>query len=417
MTDFENLSYHSLISEEIEMKKLSIDKVDLKNKRVLVRVDFNVPLDENLKVTNDIRIVESLPTIKKIIASGGKAILMSHLGRPKGERKPEFSLKPAAERLATLLGKDVKLAPDCIGAETEKLVNEMKPGDVILLENLRFHKQEEKNDPEFAKQLANLGNVYINDAFGSAHRAHASTEGVTKFIKTCAAGYLMQKELDYLGTALANPERPYCALLGGAKISGKIDVINNLLDKVDALIVGGGMAFTFFKAQGKEIGKSLLEKEKLDLAKELLEKVKSSKLKFLLPVDVVVADEFKNDSPSVTVDVDNIPADKMGLDIGPKSIKLFSDELLKSKTIVWNGPMGVFEMDNFAKGTFVIAEALARATESGAVTIIGGGDSAAAIGKAGLDKKVSHVSTGGGASLEFLEGKILPGVAALTDVK
>lgn len=397
------------------MNKLSIDKVDLKNKRVLVRVDFNVPLDEKLNVTNDIRIVESLPTIKKIIDSGGKAILMSHLGRPKGERKPEFSLKPAAERLGKLLGKEVKLAPDCIGAETERLVNEMKSGDVVILENLRFHKQEEKNDPEFARQLASLGDVYINDAFGSAHRAHASTEGVTKYIKTCAAGYLMQKELDYLGSALANPKRPYCAVLGGAKISGKIDVINNLIDKVDTLIVGGGMAFTFFKAQGKEIGKSLLEQEKLELARELLGKIKSGKLKFLLPVDVVVADEFKNDSPTAIVDVDNIPADKMGLDIGPKSIKLFSDELMKSKTIVWNGPMGVFEMSNFAKGTFAVAQALAKATESGAITVIGGGDSAAAIADAGLEKKVSHVSTGGGASLEFLEGKVLPGVVSLTD--
>ena len=398
------------------MNKLSIDNVDLINKRVLVRVDFNVPLDEKLNITNDIRIVESLPTIKKIISSGGKAILMSHLGRPKGERKPEFSLKPAAKRLSELLGKEVKLAPDCIGSDVEKMVNEMKPGDVILLENLRFHKQEEKNDPEFAKQLAKLGDVYINDAFGSAHRAHASTEGVTKFIKTCAAGYLMQKELDYLGKALAKPKRPYCAILGGAKISGKIDVIKNLLDKVDSLIVGGGMAFTFFKAEGKEIGKSLLEVEKLDLAKDLLQNLKSSKIKFLLPVDVVVADEFKNESPSKVVSVDNIPPDKMGLDIGPETIKLFSDELMKSKTIVWNGPMGVFEMDNFAKGTFEIAQVLAKATSGGAVTVIGGGDSAAAISKAGLDKKVSHVSTGGGASLEFLEGKVLPGVAALTDV-
>ena len=398
------------------MNKLSIDKVDLKNKSVLVRVDFNVPLDEKLNVTNDIRIVESLPTIKKIISSGGKAILMSHLGRPKGERKSEFSLKPAAERLSKLLGKEVKLAPDCIGAETKKLVNEMKPGDVVLFENLRFHKQEEKNDPDFAKQLAKLGDVYVNDAFGSAHRAHASTEGVTKYIKTCAAGYLMRKELDYLGNALANPKRPYCAILGGAKISGKIDVINNLLDKVDILIVGGGMAFTFFKAQGKEIGKSLLEEEKLDLAKELLEKVKLLKLKFLLPVDVVVANEFKNESPSKVVSVDKIPVDKMGLDIGPETIKLFSDELMKAKTIIWNGPMGVFEMDQFAKGTFAIADTLAKATENGSVTVIGGGDSAAAISKAGLEKKVSHVSTGGGASLEFLEGKVLPGVAALNDV-
>lgn len=398
------------------MSKLSIDKVDLKNKRVLVRVDFNVPLDENLEVTDDMRIVGSLPTLKKIISSGGKTILMSHLGRPKGERKPEFSLKPVAERLGKLLGKEVKLAPDCVGADTEKLVHEMKAGEVILLENVRFHKEEEKNESEFAGQLAKLGDVYINDAFGSAHRAHASTAGITKYIKTCAAGYLMQKELDYLGSALANPKKPYCAILGGAKISGKIDVINNLLDKVDVLIVGGGMAFTFFKAQGYEIGKSLLEPEKLELAKELLTKVKSSKLKFLLPVDVIVANEFKNDSPALTVDVDNIPADKMGLDIGPKSVKLFSDELMKSKTIVWNGPMGVFEMENFSKGTFTIADVLAKATENGAVTVIGGGDSAAAISNAGLEKKVSHVSTGGGASLEFLEGKILPGVAALTDV-
>ena len=398
------------------MNKLSIDKVDLKNKRVLVRVDFNVPLDEKLNVTNDIRIVESLPTIKKIVSSGGKAILMSHLGRPKGEKKPEFSLKPAADRLSKLLGKEVKLAPDCIGAETEKLVNEMKPGDVVLLENLRFHKQEEKNDPDFAKELASLGDVYIDDAFGSAHRAHASTEGVTKYINTCAAGYLMKKELDYLGSALADPQRPYCAVLGGAKISGKIDVINNLIDKVDTLIIGGGMAFTFFKAEGKEIGKSLLEEEKIELAKDLIQKLKSTKVKFLLPGDVVVAKEFSNDSPAETVSVDNIPVNKMGLDIGPETINLFKDELLKSKTIVWNGPMGVFEMDKFAKGTFAIARALAEATEKGAVTVIGGGDSAAAISKAGLEDKVSHVSTGGGASLEFLEGKILPGVAALSDV-
>lgn len=397
------------------MKKLSIDDIDLKDKRVLVRVDFNVPLDDKQNVTNDIRIVESIPTIKKIISSDGKTILMSHLGRPKGERKTEFSLKPAAERLGKLLGEKVKLASDCVGPETEKLVNEMKAGDVVLLENVRFHKEEEKNDPEFAKQLAKLGDVYINDAFGSAHRAHASTEGVTNYINICAAGYLMQKELDYLGKALAQPKRPYCAILGGAKISGKIDVIINLLDKVDTLIVGGGMAFTFFKAQGKEIGKSLLEEEKLDLAKELLEKVKQSNLKFLLPVDVVVADEFTNDSPSATVDVDYIPADKMALDIGPKSIKLFSDELMQSRTIVWNGPMGVFEMENFAKGTFAIAETLAKATGNGATTVIGGGDSAAAISDAGLKEKVSHVSTGGGASLEFLEGKVLPGVAALTD--
>jgi len=397
------------------MSKLSIDKLELKNQRVLVRVDFNVPLDENLQITDDIRITSALPTIKKIINDGGKAILMSHLGRPKGEVNAKYSLLPAAKRLSELLKKEIKLAPDCIGAEVESLVKEMNPGDVILLENLRFHKEEEKNIPDFAQQLARLGDIYVNDAFGSAHRAHASTEGITKFIKVCAAGYLMQKELDYLGSAISNPARPYTAILGGAKISGKIDVIMNLFNKVDTLIIGGGMAFTFFKAQGKEIGKSLLEDEKLSLAKEVLQKAEKSKIKFLLPVDVIVAEEFKNDSPASVVEVDNIPSDKMGLDIGPETIKLFCEEIAKAKTIVWNGPMGVFEMDNFAKGTFAVADALAKATSKGTVTIIGGGDSAAAISKAGLEDKVSHVSTGGGASLEFLEGKVLPGVAALTE--
>ncbi|MFN3693982.1 MAG: phosphoglycerate kinase [Ignavibacterium sp.] len=397
------------------MNKLTIDKVELKGKRVLVRVDFNVPLDENLNITDDTRIVESLPTIKKIVAEGGKAILMSHLGRPKGGPNPKYSLKPTAIRLSELLGKEVKLAPDCVGDEVKAMVNQMKDGDVLILENVRFHPEEEKNDPEFAKQLAELGDVYINDAFGSAHRAHASTEGVTKYIKVCAAGYLMQKELEYLGAAVSNPKRPYVAILGGAKISGKIDVINNLLDKVDTLIIGGGMAFTFFKAQGKEIGKSLLEEEKIELAKEVLQKVKNTGVKFLLPVDVVVASDFNNDSPWTVVNVDSIPSDKMGLDIGPETIKLFKEEILKARTVVWNGPMGVFEFDNFAKGTFAIAQALAEATANGVVTVIGGGDSAAAIAKAGLKEKVSHVSTGGGASLEFLEGKILPGVAALND--
>lgn len=398
------------------MKKLSIDNLDLKNKRVLVRVDFNVPLDENLKITDDRRISSSLPTIKKIITDGGKAILMSHLGRPKGKVNLKYSLKPVAEKLSELLGKKVTLAPDCIGAEVKNLVNKMNPGDVLLLENLRFHEEEEKNDPEFSKQLAELGDVYVNDAFGSAHRAHSSTEGVTKYIKLNASGYLMQKELDYLGSAISNPIRPYCAILGGAKISGKIDVIQNLLDKVDTMIIGGGMAYTFFKAQGLEIGKSLLEEEKLEMAKELLTKISKSKVKFLLPVDITIADEFKNDSPSSIVNINEIPEDKMGLDIGPKTIKLFRDELLNSKTIVWNGPMGVFEMDNFAKGTNAIAETLVEATGRGATTIVGGGDSAAAISKAGLEDKVSHVSTGGGASLEFLEGKTLPGVLALNDL-
>jgi len=399
------------------VRKLFIEDLNLKGKRVLVRVDFNVPLDENQNITDDIRIVSALPTIKKIINDGGKAILMSHLGRPKGERIEKFSLKPVAERLSQLLNQKVTFAPDCIGEEVKRIVEGMNDGDVVLLENLRFHSGETKNDPEFAKQLAELGDVYVNDAFGTAHRAHASTEGVTKYIEKCAAGYLMQKEIEFLGNAVNNPVRPFTAILGGAKISGKIDVIKSLFQKVDSLIIGGGMAFTFFKAMGYEIGKSLLEEEKIDLAKEILEKAERTKMSFLLPMDVVVASEFSNDAEPETVEVENIPADKMGLDIGPKSVELFRKVILNSKTVVWNGPMGVFEFDNYAKGTFAIAEALAEATEKGAITIIGGGDSAAAIKKAGLSDKVTHVSTGGGASLEFLEGKTLPGIAALTDVK
>lgn len=397
------------------MNKLSINEVNFSGKKTLVRVDFNVPLDENLNITDDIRITSSLPTINKIIADGGKVILMSHLGRPKGEPNAKYSLKPAAVRLSELLGKEVKLAPDCVGAEVKAMVDAMQNGDVILLENLRFHKEEEKNVPEFAKEIAELGEVYVNDAFGSAHRAHASTEGVTKYISVCAAGFLMQKELDYLGKAIADPKRPFIAILGGSKISGKIDVINNLIDKVDTLIIGGGMAYTFFKAQGKEIGTSILEAEKIELAKELLEKLGNSKVKFMLPVDVLVGDEFKNETPQMSVSVDAIPADKMGMDVGPETIKLFSEEIVNAKTIVWNGPLGVFEFDNFARGTNAVAQALVEATAKGAITIIGGGDSAAAISKAGLDDKVSHVSTGGGASLEFLEGKVLPGVDALTN--
>lgn len=397
------------------MGKLFIEDLDLKGKKVLVRVDFNVPLNENLEITDDIRITSALPTIEKIIKDGGKAILMSHLGRPKGGPNPKYSLKPTAVRLGELLGKEVKLAPDCIGEEVKKMVDAMKDGDVLILENVRFHPEEEKNDTEFAKQLASLGDVYINDAFGSAHRAHASTEGITKYIGQNASGYLMKKELDYLGSAVENPKRPFTAILGGAKISGKIDVIQQLMSKVDNLIVGGGMGYTFYKAQGMEIGTSLLEADKIDLAKEILEKAKSSGVNFLLPVDVVVASEFDNCSISEVVPVNAIPADKMGLDIGPKTIEKFKEVILNSKTIVWNGPMGVFEFDNFAKGTNSIAEALVEATEKGAITVIGGGDSAAAIKKAGLDDKVSHVSTGGGASLEYLEGKVLPGVEALTN--
>lgn len=397
------------------MNKLTIDDISLKGKKVLVRVDFNVPLNEQQHITDDIRIVESLPTIKKILNDGGRAILMSHLGRPKGKPKPEFSLKPVAVHLSKLLGKPVQFAPDCIGTETKKMADGLKDGECLLLENLRYHNEEEANDPSFAKLLASLGDVYVNDAFGTAHRAHASTEGVTKFIKICGAGYLMQKELDYLGRAVGNPARPYIAILGGAKISGKIDVIQNLMSKVDALIIGGGMMFTFYKAQGMEIGKSLLEEDKVELAKQILTEAQGKNIKLMLPTDCVVADKVENDAATQTVSVKQIPAGWFGLDIGPESVKLFSEEIRKAKTVVWNGPMGVFEMDRFAEGTNAVARALADATKNGAITIVGGGDSAAAIAKAGLQKSVSHVSTGGGASLEFLEGKVLPGVAALTN--
>lgn len=396
------------------MHKLSIDDIELKGKRVLVRVDFNVPLDENQNITDDKRIVASLPTIKKIIQDGGKAILMSHLGRPKGERKPEFSLEPVAKRLSELLNKNVIFSNDCIGDDTKLLVDNLQSSEVILLENLRFHNEEEKDDPDFAKALAEWGDVYVNDAFGTAHRAHASTEGITKFISPCVAGYLMKKELDYLGSKLENPQRPYCAILGGAKISGKIDVIKSLLGKVDTLLIGGGMAFTFFKAQGKEIGTSLLEVDKIDLAKEILNEIKNSNTRLFLPIDIITADKFSNESAFQVVDVDNMPSNQMGLDIGPETIKLFSEQIINSKTIVWNGPMGVFEFKNFANGTFSVAKVLKEATINGSITIVGGGDSASAIKEAGLEESVSHVSTGGGASLEFLEGKILPGVEALT---
>jgi phosphoglycerate kinase len=397
------------------MKKLTIDDLELNGKRVLVRVDFNVPLDENRRITDATRIVETLPTLKKIIESNGRVIVMSHLGRPKGKPKPEFSLRPVAEKLQELIGRPVQFANDCIGKEVEDQAAKLQDGDILLLENLRFHEEEEKNDSDFAAKLARLGEIYVNDAFGSAHRAHASTEGVTKHFQQCAAGYLMQKELAYLGQAVGKPERPYVAILGGAKISGKIDVISNLLDKVDALLIGGGMAYTFFKAEGKEIGTSLLEEDKIDLAKEVIQKAAEKNVKMLFPIDCVIADKFDKDAATEIVDAGAIKPDWMALDIGPKTIELFTNELLHAKTVVWNGPMGVFEMDKFATGTNEIAKILTETTKKGAVTIIGGGDSAAAIAKLGLEKEVSHVSTGGGASLEFLEGKELPGVAALTD--
>lgn len=395
------------------MTTKTIDDVSLKGKKVLVRVDFNVPMTSDLKVSDDKRIVESLPTIKKILAEGGAVILMSHLGRPKGKPTPEFSLKPVAERLAALIGKEVKFASDCVGKPARAAVDTLKPGEVLLLENLRFHAEEEKNDEAFAKELASLGDVYVNDAFGTAHRAHASTEGVTHFLKPAVAGYLMKKEIEYLAKAVTNPERPYVAILGGAKISGKIDVIQNLLPKIDALIIGGGMAFTFFRAQGMEVGDSLVEQEKLVLAKQILDEAKAKHMRLILPVDCVVADKFDNDAQRKVVPVNRIPVGWRGLDIGPETVKIINMELRRAKTIVWNGPMGVFEMPNFANGTLEVAKLLVDATKSGATTIVGGGDSAAAIAQAGYEKEVSHVSTGGGASLEFLEGKSLPGLAAL----
>ncbi|UCB51627.1 MAG: phosphoglycerate kinase [Candidatus Zixiibacteriota bacterium] len=397
------------------MEKLTIDDIELKGRNILVRVDFNVPLSETGEVADDKRIVASLPTIRKILQDGGKAILISHLGRPKGKKVPEMSLAPAAKRLESLLGRPIRFVNDCLGPDVEKAVSELKPGECLLLENLRYYKEETDNDPEFAKKLANLGEAFINDAFGTAHRAHASTEGVTKYIKQSAAGYLMQKELKYLGMALADPQRPFVAILGGAKISGKIDVISNLMDKVDAILIGGGMAFTFFRAMGKEIGKSLLESDKIDLAREILSKAAEKKVSFMLPRDVVVAEEAKEDAATHVVGIEAIPPDLQGLDIGPKTVEAFSRELAKAKTVVWNGPMGVFEFDKFAAGTIKVAEELARITEKGATTIVGGGDSASAVARAGLKDKLSHISTGGGASLEFLEGKTLPGVAALTD--
>ena len=397
------------------MNKLTVEDLDLKGKRVLMRVDFNVPLKDN-KVTDDKRIRAALPTIKYIGNAGGKLILMSHLGRPKGKRIPELSLQPCVAVLNALLGKKTKFADDCIGPAIETAVESLDEGDILLLENLRYYNQETDNDPEFASQLAKLGDVYVNDAFGTAHRAHASTEGVTHHIDQCAAGYLMMKELDFLGRILANPEKPFVAILGGAKISGKIDVISNLLPRVDTILIGGGMTYTFLKAQGKEIGKSLLEADKIDLAKELLAQ---GGQKIILPVDCMVSDTFDFATRQVATlkeaSVDGIAAAEFSLDIGPKSIEKFRSFINAAKTIVWNGPMGVFEIEDTAKGTYAIANALAEATANGATTVIGGGDSASAIDQAGVADKVSHVSTGGGASLEFIEGKMLPGVAALTD--
>ncbi|RKX21163.1 MAG: phosphoglycerate kinase [Candidatus Zixiibacteriota bacterium] len=398
------------------MNKVSINNINFKSRKVLIRVDFNVPLDKKLNITDDRRIRAALPTLKKIIEDGGKVIACSHLGRPKGEHKPEMSLKPVAVRLSELLGQKVIFADDCIGPEATNLADKLTDGDCLLLENLRFHKEETENNLEFAEKLASMADIFVNDAFGTAHRAHASTEGVTRFFNQSVAGYLMEKELRYLGSALSNPERPFAAILGGAKISGKIDVINNLMNQVDLLIIGGGMMFTFAKAVGYNIGDSLLEEEKVSLAKELIEKCKNAKAKLVFPCDVLISDEISETAKTEVVDVDKIPDGKKGLDIGPATIELFKNELASAKTIIWNGPMGVFEYSPFAKGTLAIAELLADLTAKGATTVVGGGDSAAAVSKVGLDNKLSHISTGGGASLEFLEGKLLPGVEALTPI-
>lgn len=395
------------------LNKKTVNDIDVKGKRVLVRCDFNVPVIDG-KITDDNRITAALPTIKKLVSDGGKVILCSHMGKPKGEVKKELSLAPVAKRLSELLGKEVIFAADdnVVGENAKKAVSEMKDGDVILLENTRFRKEETKNEDNFSEELASLADIFVNDAFGTSHRAHCSTVGVTKYIPVSAVGYLMEKEIEYLGNAVNNPVRPFAAILGGAKVADKINVINNLLEKVDILIIGGGMAYTFIKAQGYSVGNSLLDAERIDYAKEMMAKAKEKGVKLLLPVDTVIVKEFKNDTEFKTVPVSEIPDGWEGVDIGEKTRELFADALKDAKTVVWNGPMGVFEFENFAKGTNAVAKALA---DLDATTIIGGGDSAAAVNQLGYGDKMSHISTGGGASLEFLEGKALPGVEAVND--
>ena len=395
------------------LNKKSVDDINVKGKKVLVRCDFNVPLIDG-KITDENRLVAALPTIKKLIADGGKVILCSHLGKPKGEPKPELSLAPVAVRLSELLGQEVKFAaaPEVVGPNAKAAVEAMKDGEVILLENTRYRAEETKNGDEFSKELASLCDVFVNDAFGTAHRAHCSNVGVTKYVDTAVVGYLMQKEIDFLGNAVNNPERPFVAILGGAKVSSKISVIENLIDKVDTLIIGGGMSYTFSKAQGGTVGKSLLEEDYCEYALNMIQKAKDKGVKLLLPVDNVIADDFSNDANIKVVKAGEIPEGWEGLDIGPETIKIYTDAVKDAKTVVWNGPMGAFEMPNFAKGTEEVAKALA---ETDAVTIIGGGDSAAAVNQLGYGDKMTHISTGGGASLEFLEGKELPGVAAAND--
>jgi phosphoglycerate kinase len=398
------------------MSKLSITDLDLRGKRVLMRVDFNVPLDENRNVTDDTRIRAALPSVRYALDHGARLILASHLGRPKGQLNPKYSLAPAAHRLSELLGKEVPLAPDSVGVEVRAMVEALAQGDVLMLENVRFHVEEEKNDPAYAATLASLADVYVNDAFGTAHRAHASTEGVTHYVEKSAAGLLMEKELKYLGQALENPERPFVVILGGAKVSDKIAVIENLLQRADALLIGGAMAYTFLKSQGVETGRSLVEDDKLNLARDLLKRAQASGVEFLLPTDNYVVDKAAWDAGNAgeprACSVKEIQPQEAGLDIGPQAAKEFSDRIAAARTIVWNGPMGMFERPPFDQGTRAIAQAVASAD---ATTIVGGGDSVAAITEAGVVDRITHVSTGGGASLEFLAGDVLPGVAALTD--
>jgi phosphoglycerate kinase len=397
------------------MNKLTINDLDLRGKRVFIRVDFNVPLKDGV-VTDDTRIRETLPTLRLAIQKNGRLVLASHLGRPKGGPEPKYSLAPVAKKLEELLERPVAFASDCVGSDAEAKSKALPDGGVLLLENVRFHPEEEKNEEGFSKQLAALcDGLFVCDAFGSAHRAHASVVGITRFVKQCAAGLLMEKELAYLGKALANPARPFVAILGGAKVSDKIEVVENLMKIADAMLIGGGMAYTFEKAYGLQIGKSLVEDDKLQLAKRLRAEAKQKNFKLLLPVDHVVAREFKADAAATTCDVTATPSDQMGLDIGPKTAAAYSAEIAKAKTIVWNGPMGVFEMPAFAKGTLEIAKAVAAATTAGATSIVGGGDSVAAVHQSGVAGKISHISTGGGASLEFLGGRKLPGVEALTN--
>jgi phosphoglycerate kinase len=388
---------------------------DLSGKRVLVRADFNVPLDDQGNITDDTRIRAALPTIQDLISKQAKVILTSHFGRPKGKVVDSMRLTPVSDRLSQLLGQTVIKCDDCIGDEVASTVAAMQPGQVALLENVRFYAEEEKNDPEFAKKLASVADLYVNDAFGTAHRAHASTEGVTHYLKPSVAGFLIEKELEYLQNAIENPKKPLAAIIGGSKVSSKIGVIETLLEKVDKLLIGGGMIFTFYKARGLNVGKSLVEEDKLELARTLEAKAKERGVDLLLPTDVVVADNFAADANAQTVSIENIPDGWMGLDIGPDSIKVFQDALTQCKSVIWNGPMGVFEFDQFAKGTEAIAHTLAGLTSQGVTTIIGGGDSVAAVEKVGVADQMSHISTGGGASLELLEGKELPGIAALDD--